>query len=148
MLFTRALTLLVCLWTGAVLAIALIAAPSAFAALPSKELAGQVAARMFSIEAYGSVVLAAAAWFTMKGESLKSSWPLAMALLLVMIGTIAGYFGLQPELQQVKTTLGSTSERYGVLHGLSMGLYTLKALAWIAASMLLLWRLPAGAQQH
>jgi hypothetical protein len=148
LLFTRVLTLLVCLWTGAVLAIALIAAPSAFAALPSKELAGQVAGRMFAIEAYGSVVLAAAAWFTMKGESLKSSWPFAMALLLVMIGTIAGYFGLQPELQQVKATLGSSSGRYAALHGLSMGLYSLKALAWMTASVLLVWRLSAGAQQH
>ncbi len=148
MLFTRVLTLLVCLWTGAVLAIALIAAPSAFAALPSKELAGQVAGRMFAIEAYGSVVLAAAAWFTMKGESLKSSWPFAMALLLVMIGTISGYFGMQPELQQVKATLGSSSGRYAALHGLSMGLYSLKALAWMTASVLLVWRLSAGAQQH
>lgn len=153
----RLLTLLVCAWTGAVLAIAFIAAPAAFQTLPSKELAGSVAAQLFKVEAYGTLLVAAFAWIalrpnveieaaieeiTIEGERKKAiiPWPLWTCLLLILMATILGYFGLTPQMQEIKTAAGSASAEYTKLHGMSMMLYAIKTLAWCVLSVLLMKR--------
>jgi hypothetical protein len=138
----RWLTLLVLSWTGAVLAIALIAAPAAFAVLPDRALAGAVAAQLFKVEAYGSVVLAAALWLVLRpsvgaGPAGRAPWPAWTALLVVLIATILGYFGLADAMQAAKAQYGSASPQYLRLHGLSMALYALKALGWVVLGVLL-----------
>lgn len=139
------MTLAVCLWTGAVLAIAFIAAPAAFAALPDRALAGSVAALMFRTEAYGSVGLAALAWLTLRPLTreapLAQTWPLWVALLAVLMATVMGYFGLIGALEQAKVQYGSASAQYLRLHGISMALYAVRGLGWLALSALLLQRL-------
>jgi Domain of unknown function (DUF4149) len=144
-----------CAWTGAVLAIAFIGAPAAFAVLPSKELAGAVAAQLFKTEAYGSLLVAALAWIALRpsaaldttadvieGQSkARVDWPLWTALLVILIATILGYFALTPQMQAIKAAQGSGSSAYLQMHGASMGLYALKALAWVVLSALLVKRL-------
>ena len=136
----RLLTLAVCGWTGAVLAIAFLAAPAAFAVLPSAD-AGLVAARLFKFEAYGSIFVGALAWILMRGAAPTKDWPLWIAVLLALIATIIGYFGLAEQLQQLKAQFGASSPQYGRLHGVSMVLYALKGCAWLALSVLLVVRL-------
>ncbi len=155
MKLAQLLALLVCAWAGAVLAIAFIGAPAAFAVLPSKELAGAVAAQLFKTEAYGSLLVAAFAWIALRpsaaldtaadaieGErKARVDWPLWTALLVILIATIMGYFALTPQMQAIKAAQGSSSSAYLQLHGASMGLYALKALAWVVLSALLVKRL-------
>jgi magnesium-transporting ATPase (P-type) len=151
---SRWLALFVTLWTGAVLAVAFIAAPAAFLMLPSKELAGSVAAQLFKVEAYGTIFVAAFAWIalrpsaamevmTQEGDRSKAiiAWPLWIALLLILIATILGYFVLTPQMMDIKSVQGSGSSAYAQLHGASMGLYALKSLAWLALSALLIKRI-------
>jgi Domain of unknown function (DUF4149) len=153
------LVLVTCAWTGAVLAIAFIGAPAAFAVLPSKELAGAVAAQLFKGEAYGSLLVAALAWIALRpsaaldatmdattdvieGESkARVDWPLWTAMLVILIATILGYFALTPQMQAIKAAQGSGSSAYLQMHGASMGLYAVKALAWVVLSALLVKRL-------
>jgi Domain of unknown function (DUF4149) len=151
MTMPRWLALLVCAWTGAVLAMAFIAAPAAFAVLPSKELAGAVAAQLFKTEAYGSLLVAAFTWIALRpsaaldaldGEhKARVDWPLWTALLVILIATILGYFALTPQMQAIKAAQGSGSAAYAQMHGASMGLYALKALAWAGLSVMLIKRL-------
>jgi Domain of unknown function (DUF4149) len=145
---TRALlTLLVCLWTGAVLAIAFIAAPSAFAMLADRAMAGAVAAHMFKAEAYGTLLVAMLAWMMIRprddvqGTPKKVPWKAWIALLIILIATVIGYFALTPQMQDIKLAQGATSAAYAQLHGMSMALYALKAIAWVALSVMLIWRL-------
>lgn len=142
------LALLVCLWTGAVLAIAFIAAPAAFAALPDRALAGSVVAILFRTEALGSVLLAALTWLALRrytrAAPLAQSWPLWMALLLVVFATVLGYFALIGPMEQARAQYGGASVQYLRLHGISMGFYALKALAWLGLGVGLLRGLVRG----
>ena len=129
------------LWAGALLCVALLAAPAPFATLLPQD-AGRVVARMFAQEAYLSLALGVAclllerqAAATAEGESRLSN---AMVLVLLAIFcTVLGYFGLQPMM--AATRAGEGRWTFGQLHAASLGLYGVKtlavlALAWRAAS--------------
>ncbi len=130
------------LWTGALLCIAGIAAPTAFALLPRHD-AGRVVARLFEQEAGLSLALAllllllerrrnrdavAAGTASVLGVD-------AMLLLGAMFCTIAGYYAVQPMLADARIGQGPLS--FAALHGVSIGFYALKTL--LVAT--LAWRL-------
>ena len=136
----RARRLIPGLWAGALLCVALLAAPTAFATLVPQD-AGRVVARLFAQEAYLSLALGAAclllerqAAATAEGDSRLSN---AMVLALVAIFcTVLGQFGLQPMMAAARAGEGGWS--FGQLHAASLGLYGVKtlvvlALAWRAA---------------
>jgi Domain of unknown function (DUF4149) len=147
------LTLLVCLWTGAVLAIALIGAPAGFAVLADRAMAGAVAGQMFKVEAYGTLMLALLSWMMIRPREalaevdlkvqvkVQVQWGVWIALLVILIATILGYFVITPQLQDIKLAQGTASAAYAKLHGASMGLYALKALSWLALSGMMIKRL-------
>jgi hypothetical protein len=126
--------LLPAFWAGLLAAVALIAAPSAFAALPAVD-AGRVVARIFAIEAHASLVFGASLVLLQRraGASFHS------ADLLLVLGalfcTICGYFALQPMIAAARAGRGALS--FGQLHAVSLGFYAVKsvlvmALAWRA----------------
>jgi hypothetical protein len=130
------------LWAGALLCVALLAAPAAFAALRVQD-AGAVVARLFTQEAYLSLALGVAclllerqAAATQEGSSRLSN---AMVLaLLALFCTVLGHFGLQPMM--VAARAGEGGWTFGQLHAASLGLYGVKtlvvlALAWRAAGV-------------
>jgi hypothetical protein len=137
----KLLTLGVCLWTGAVLAIAFIAAPAAFAALPSAD-AGLVAARLFRVEAFGTMMVGTVAWIVMRREAAQASrdWPLWVAVLFAMMTTLIGYFGLVEQMQSAKAA--NNAALYARLHGVSMVAYAIKTIAWASFAAMLVWRKP------
>ena len=132
------------LWAGLLWGVGLIGAPAGFATtLP--DTAGRVAGRMFAQEASLSLALAIVLFIFLRriardaAESGEGSVFSANMLLVLgaLFCTVFGYFALQPMMEAAKAGQGSLS--FGALHGISAGLYVLKAvLVSIAA-----WRLTA-----
>lgn len=131
------------LWAGALLAIALIAAPALFMSL-ERPLAGQVAGRIFMVEAYASLGLAVLLFLVERGiarqDAAEGKGSMVSGNLLLVLGalmcTVAGYFALQPMMAAARA--GSGRFTFAQLHAASTLLYALKAmlvvaLAWRAA---------------
>jgi hypothetical protein len=132
------------LWAGVLLGIGLIGAPAGFATT-SPETAGRAAARMFAQEAYMSLALAVVLFVVLRRQArvaaktgIGSVFNANMVLVLgTLFCTVAGYFALQPMMAAARAGQGNLS--FGALHGISAGLFGLKALL-IAV---LAWRLSA-----
>jgi len=129
--------LAITLWVGALFAIGYLAAPTLFAQLADRTLAGSLAGEMFRWVAW--LGLACAAYlllFLMARRGfgvLKSS---VFWLVLVMLGlTVAGYFGIAPILAQLKADAlprqvmeSALRDRFATWHGISSGLYLIESL--------------------
>ena len=129
------------LWGGALLTIALVAAPTLFAVLERSQ-AGLAAGRIFRIEAYLSLALAIvmflverrlAAARAARGEGSALSMEL-MLILVALFCTVAGHFAVQPMMEAARAGQGNVS--FGVLHTVSTLFFALKAVAVLT----LAWR--------
>lgn len=130
--------LLLTLWVGGLWAIGYIVAPTLFASLDDRALAGQLAGRMFTIIAY--VGLVAAPLLLLRrlvsdGAALAlrqwQSWVLVLMLVLVAVGL----FVLQPMMQDLKQQGLAGAEAaaaFGRLHGISSALYLVTSLGGLA----------------
>lgn len=132
----RAARLLPALWAGALLAVALLAAPAAFGALPT-ELAGRVVARLFAGEARLSLVAGVAIVLVERWRGVRTLSPAILLALGALFCTVAGYYALQPVMDAARAGRGGWS--FGQLHFASLAFYALKtllvlALAWRAAA--------------
>ena len=124
------------------LAVALLAAPAAFAVLPSAD-AGRVVGWMFAREALASLALAAALFVIVRGRAravaAASRGSVVDADVLMVLGTlfctVAGYYAVQPMLAAARAGQGPLS--FGALHGVSLGFFALKGVL----AMALAWRL-------
>lgn len=149
----RVFRLLVLIWVGTALTIGYIVAPTLFAML-EPSMAGNVAARLFRIEAFvgiacGILSLALGNMLVRRGvpDYRRLRWLVVGMLLCVLIG----YFGLQPfmdALREAARTAGLElahspyAARFGLLHGISMLFYLVESLLGLA----LVWMLPAPAR--
>ena len=138
----RAAALLAGLWAGALLCLATLATPAAFALLPQVD-AGRVAGRMLSQEAYLSLVLAMLLCLVerRRRRDVSDSAVTLSANQLLPLGalfcTVAGYFALQPMMAAARAGQGALS--FGALHAISAGFYLVKVVLVLA----LTWRLTA-----
>lgn len=139
----RLLSLCAAAWLGLLMAVAFLAAPSAFKVL-DRSAAGALVGRLFALEAplsLGTALLCAVlSWYGPRAAALHGDglvhrsrderlW-LAMAAALL---TVLGYYALQPAMAAARAGTGSWS--FGQLHALSLGAYALKlavvgVLAW------------------
>lgn len=130
-------SLLITLWVGALWAIGYLAAPTLFRLLPDRALAGQVAGQMFVYVAWlGMAVAAYLLVFVVlrkSGGAFRSGvfWLVLVMLLL----TVAGYFGIQPILVQLKADSfprevmeSALRDRFMAWHGVSSVVYLLQSL--------------------
>jgi Domain of unknown function (DUF4149) len=129
------------LWAGMLLTVAALAAPSAFAVLERAQ-AGRYVGRLFAAEAYISLAVAVllillerrqAASLASVGQGSRFSLNLGL-VLGALFCTVAGYFALQPMMEQARA--GQAAMSFAALHGVSSGFFALKALAVMA----LAWR--------
>lgn len=138
----RGAALLAALWAGVLLAIGAVAAPAAFAVLPSAD-AGRVAGRMFSIEAHAGLAVAVVLFIVERrrardaaeagqGSALSTN---LVILLGALFCTVAGYFALQPMMAAARVGQGSMS--FAALHGVSSAFFVLKGVL----VLVLAWRL-------
>ncbi len=139
---TRAAAWLAGLWTGALLCIAGIAAPSAFAVLARAD-AGRVVARLFAQEAALSLVLALLLFMMERRRRrdvpITGAGSVLTTNILLLLGTlfctIAGYFAIQPMLADARVGHGTWS--FAELHAVSLVFYAVKTLL----VAVLAWRL-------
>ena len=145
--FTESIySLAIALWVGGLFAIGYLAAPTLFAHLSDRMLAGNLAGEMFTLIAYAGLACGAYLLlylFARRGwRAVKSSifWiVLAMVLL-----TIAGHFGVQPILAKLKADAlprqvmeSALRDRFATWHGVSSVLYLLQSLLGV---WLVLWQ--------
>lgn len=137
MLASRARLLVAVLWVGAIWTIGYVVAPTLFATLQDRTLAGTIAASMFRNEAYLSficgvlllVLLVAFAPDYSVGERRK---------IFILIGamlacTAINQLGLQPYMAELRAAAGGivsgdAKTQFGILHGVSSIIYLIKSL--------------------
>jgi len=125
------------LWVGGLWAIGYLVAPTLFATLADRQLAGLLAGKLFALigwvglgVAAGLLVFLVARW---GGQALKRAvfWlVLAMALL-----TVVSLFGIQPLMAQLKADAlprevmeSVLRDRFATWHGISSILYLMQSL--------------------
>jgi hypothetical protein len=121
---------LITLWVGGLWAIGYIAAPTLFAMLDDRRLAGEVAGQLFHIINFlglgcGGVLLVGMLW---RGIARWQLW--VIIVTLVIVG--CSQFLLQPVMEHLKVgglVEGSEQAReFGQLHGVSEALYLVNSL--------------------
>lgn len=147
----RVFRLLALIWVGSALTIGYVVAPTLFTML-ARSIAGDVAARLFRIEAFvgvtcGVLSLALANMLIRRGlaDYRRLRWLVAGMLLCVLIG----YFGVQPFMDALRAAAkeegvdiahSAYAARFGLLHGVATLFYVVQTLLGVA----LVWVLPAG----
>ena len=129
--------LLVTAWVGGLWAIGYLAAPAIFYTLTDKQLAGMLAGRMFAWMAYLGLFCA----FYLTIHRLARFGPLALrqaffwAALIMLLLTLAGHFGIQPILAQLKTQAIPADvmrsvfrSRFAAWHGVASVAYLVESL--------------------
>ena len=126
--------ILLTLWIGGMWTVGYIVAPTLFAMLADRTLAGNVAGQLFSIMSYigllavgillsGQCYRARAAW--------RQNWRFWVLLVMLLI-IVIGEFYLQPlmaELKQAGLREGSdTARQFGQLHGVASALFVINSL--------------------
>ncbi|MFZ4536558.1 DUF4149 domain-containing protein [Propionivibrio sp.] len=141
--FSEALYLVtLTLWVGGLWAIGYLVAPTLFATLADRQMAGMLAGKLFSL--IGWVGLACAAYlllfmlFRFGSSALKRGifW-LVLAMLAL---TVVSQFGIQPLLAQLKTEAlprevmeSVLRDRFATWHGISSILYLAQSLLGVLA---------------
>jgi MFS family permease len=138
-------SLCIAVWAGSLLAIGYIAAPVLFSQLADRAVAGNVAGAMFSVTAWVGMAcgtyLILFILFVKGWRALKSG--VFWVVLLMLVLTLAGHFGVQPILAQLKADAlprqvmeSALRDRFRTWHGVSSGLYLVQSLLGIALVLL------------
>jgi hypothetical protein len=125
--------LLVTVWAGSLWTVCLIAAPSAFAVLPERRLAGLVVGRLFHIETWlGAVVAALLIGVLAARRHLSKS---ALSIILLTAATpLISQLVVVPLMDQARAA--SDMAQFGRLHGVSAVLFFTACVSALA----LVWK--------
>jgi hypothetical protein len=137
MLLARTRVLVAALWAGSLWAIGYLVAPTLFATLADRTLAGTIAGSMFHAEALLSVGCGAAMLVLLQVST--TDWEArrrksALLIVVAMLLLVAAHFGMQPMMAELRGVAGEAARsRFGMLHGVSMGMYLVQSLlaAWL-----------------
>lgn len=125
------------LWVGGLWAIGYLAAPVLFSSLGDRQLAGAVAGKLFGL--MGALGLGCAAYlliflFARMGSRLFRSAVFWFVLLMLLM-TVVGQFGIQPLMAQLKADAlprevmeSVLRDRFAAWHGISSILYLIQSL--------------------
>ncbi len=117
------------LWAGSLWSLAAWVAPTLFHAQGDRHLAGVLAARLFSIETYAALAVAAAA-LLLPGRA-EFRWGYAAAALLAL-----NEWALKPVMAEAHAHGTAAGLSFGAWHGVSALVYLLACFAVMA----LVWR--------
>lgn len=132
-------------WVGSLLTLGAIAAPVLFSALPDKQLAGMLAGKMFGVGAWVGLVSGVFLLvYAVARDGAKAFKSLFFWLILIMLGlTLAGHFGVQPILQNLKNQAlplavmqSVFADRFSQWHGISRILWIIQS----TLGVILVWR--------
>jgi hypothetical protein len=119
------LRLLLVLWAGSLWSVGLWVAPTLFFAQSDRHLAGLLAGRIFTVEAYLAVAVAVLA-LLLPGRS-KVLWGYAAAALLAV-----NEWALRPVMAAARARGALGGLTFGAWHGVSTVLYALACLALLS----------------
>ncbi|MBC7415469.1 MAG: DUF4149 domain-containing protein [Herminiimonas sp.] len=138
MLQQRARLLIATFWVGSLWSIGYLVAPTLFATLADRALAGTIAGSLFRIEAWVSVVCAVlllAMLWRAEPQASGNRLTLLKLVLGMLACTLIGYFGLQPFMASIREASaaagGMSAEartQFGALHGAASGIFLLQSL--------------------
>jgi hypothetical protein len=133
----RARLLVATFWVGSIWTIGYVVAPTLFASLSDKALAGTLAGNLFRIEAWisvccGLILVMLARKASDDVDSRKRDFWLVVGMLLC---TLIGYFALQPFMAALRAAAGpggvmasDAKAQFGILHGVSSLIYLIQSL--------------------
>ena len=125
------------LWVGGMFAIGYLAAPVLFYELSDRSLAGNLAGAMFTFVAYVGL---ACGGYLLLYLLLRRGWhafklSVFWIVLTMLALTVAGHFGVQPIIAQLKADAlprqvmeSALRDRFAAWHGVSSGLYLIQSL--------------------
>lgn len=121
------------LWVGSLWTVGYMVAPTLFATLPDRTLAGAIAGRLFCVEAWLSVFCAIALIaLTLFSAGINDRLrKYLLALLTAMLTCVLiGYFGVQPFMAALREGMAggnvvnsASKTQFGILHGVSSAFY-------------------------
>ncbi len=128
--------LLATFWAGSLWTVGYVAAPTFFATLPDRMLAGTVAGNLFRVEAWVSIACGVLL-LVMLGTARQLAHRRTLLWLAagMLACTLVGYFGIQPYMAALKAAAGTagvmegaTRARFGMLHGVASVIYLMQSL--------------------
>ena len=139
----RARVLIATLWVGSLWAIGYLAAPTLFATLFDRALAGTVAGSLFRSESWLSLACGILLLILQSVQNERATIDQRKELRLIggmLACTLIGYFALQPIMASLREAAGATGGvmtpdaklQFGILHGASMGIYLIESLLGVA----------------
>ncbi len=129
--------LIAALWAGSLWTVGYLVAPTLFATLADRVLAGTVAASMFRSQAWLSIACALLllVMLQMKMVEPKPRRTLMALALAMLLCTLAVHFGLQPMMGALREAAGpggvmesAAKSRFGMLHGISSVIFMAQSL--------------------
>jgi len=141
--FARARLLVATLWAGSLWTIGYVVAPTLFATLEDRVLAGTIAGRLFRVEAWLSVACAIILMMLVRSFSSdlgeKQRRTCFWLVFAMLVCSLLGYFGLQPFMAALREAAGPAGVmdsdmrlRFGLLHGASSAIYLVQSLLGVA----------------
>lgn len=133
------------LWAGGLWAIGYIVAPTLFATLNERALAGEIAGRLFGVIAWVGIGCALYLLVFLAVRQRRAAFKSGVfwLVLVMLLLTLAGYFGIQPILAQLKAEAwprgvmeSMARSRFATWHGVSSGLYLVQSLLGMALVLL------------
>jgi hypothetical protein len=138
MWLARARQLVLTLWAGSVWTVGYVAAPTLFATLPDRILAGTVAGSLFRSQAWLTMACAVLmlALLQLARELDRGQRRRMQALTVAMLAcTLLSYFGLQPMIAAIRAAAGPggiaaspEAARFGMLHGVASVVFLVQSL--------------------
>jgi hypothetical protein len=152
MLVNRLRLLVATLWAGSLWTVGYLAAPTLFATIADRVLAGTVAASLFNAQAWLSIACAVAMlvllWLgkgaaagggifaSAAANSAAQARRVLVVIVVAMLGcTLVSHFGLQPVMASLRAAAGpggvmesAAKNQFGLLHGISSGIYLIQSL--------------------
>lgn len=138
-------SLSITLWVGGLWTIGFIAAPSLFASLKDRVLAGELAGNLFGLIAWVGMACGAylLAYLSVRRHaSLFRSWEFWLVLVMLALAIVV-HFWIQPILAQLKSAAlplsvmdSPVKSRFVAWHGAATGLFVLQCL--LGAALVLL----------
>jgi len=125
---------LVTFWVGGMWVIGFVVAPTLFAWLDDRALAGTIAGSLFTTMSYAGIFCGAALlalnWFRCRERPLTGWRTLVIAGMLVLI--VIGEFVLAPMISELRTAGLVDDPRFGLLHGTAAGIYVINSMLGLA----------------
>ena len=139
-MLARMRLLVATLWAGSLWTIGFIVAPTLFATLSDRVLAGNIAGSMFRAEAWLSIacalVLLALLQWGAGALELKRRRLLGALVLSMLVCALLSHFGISPLMAELKAQAQGSSgimdeamrSRFGMLHGVSTLIFAVQSL--------------------